>query len=116
VNLTELNDMCKKDNQKKFLNAYTESYGNITKACEAAGISRGIYYQWTANPEFVAQLAAIEPEERFVDFCEGALAKKVSSGDTIAIIFALKTKGKKRGYVEKTESEITVNRVEVEFI
>ena len=109
--------MAKKDNQKKFLEAYEKAFGNLTQACKAADINRGTYYSWRNNdPAFCERMAAMEPEEMFVDFAEHALAKKIQGGDTTAIIFALKTKGKKRGYIEKTEQEVTVNKIEVEFI
>lgn len=96
--------MAKKDNQEKFLEAYAKCYGNITKACEAVGIDRRTYYTWT-DPEFQQRLAAVKPDEILVDHAENALVKRIDSGDTTAIIFTLKTKGKHRGYIEKQQVE-----------
>ena len=90
--------------KKRFVEAYQKAFGNISVACKAADISRGAYYLWMQqDPEFKAEIEALEPEEIFLDFVENALTQKISKGDTTAIIFALKTKGKKRGYQERTE-------------
>jgi hypothetical protein len=43
--------------------------------------------------------------ELFVDTAELKLIESVNNGDSWAIQFALKTKGKNRGYVEKQEVE-----------
>ena len=62
------------------------------------------HYTWLReDSEFKSAIEALEPEEIFLDFVENALTQKISKGDTTAIIFALKTKGKKRGYQERTE-------------
>lgn len=90
--------------KEAFLEAYIASFGNITESCKAVDISRTCYYKWMeSDPEFKAQIDNAEPNEVFVDFAETALMKRIKAEDTTAIIFALKTKGKKRGYVERTE-------------
>lgn len=84
--------------------AYQQAFGNISVSCKSANISRVQYYTWLReDPEFKAQIEALEPEEIFLDFVENALTQKIAKGDTTAIIFALKTKGRKRGYQERTE-------------
>jgi len=49
------------------------------------------------------QQAVEESIETRLDIAEGKLAEKISEGDTTALIFFLKTKGKKRGYTERQE-------------
>lgn len=53
------------------------------------------------DPEFKA--AVEEVQEYTVDVAESELHKLIKAGETTAIIFYLKTKGKKRGYVERQE-------------
>lgn len=96
--------------KKAFLEAYKKSFGNISMACKNIGIDRGTYYLWKKIPEFLEALEAIQPDEEFIDFAENALYKKINDGDTTAIIFALKTKGKKRGYVERTEMRLEAEK------
>ncbi len=40
-----------------------------------------------------------------MDFAESQLYKQIKEGSTAATIFYLKTKGKKRGYIERQEIE-----------
>ena len=44
-----------------------------------------------------------EIENIALDFAESQLHKQISEGNTTATIFLLKTKGKKRGYIERQE-------------
>ena len=100
--------------KKAFVDAYKKTYGNISKACEIVGINRGTFYNWEKNNKaFKKAIEDVEPEEEFLDFVEDALTKKIKSGDTTAIIFALKTKGKNRGYIERTEQ--VVKNIEIDF-
>lgn len=94
--------------KKRVLEALTISKGIVTSACDAAQIPRSTYYLWMNNdPEFKAAVDDIQ--EIALDFVEGKLFDKISTGDTIASIFYLKTKGKKRGYVERQEIEHSGN-------
>ena len=104
--------------KEAFIIAYKENFGNITISCEAAGVSRSSYNVWIKNdPEFARKLAEIEPEEIMLDFGEHKLMERISKGDTLATMFLLKTKGKRRGYIERQEvahegdvvKQITVN-------
>lgn len=90
--------------KKAFLDVYEKTFGNITQSCKLVGIVRQTYYNWEKNDaEFKQQLINIEPKERFLDFLENKLVDKINDGDTTSLIFALKTKAKIRGYVERQE-------------
>ena len=104
--------------KEAFIIAYKENFGNITIACESAGVGRGQYKAWCdKDPEFRQRLAEIEPEEIMLDFGEHKLMERIAKGDTLATMFLLKTKGKRRGYIERQEvahegdvvKQITVN-------
>jgi hypothetical protein len=88
--------------KKLMLSALQKTLNNVTAACKIANVPRRTFYDWLENdPEFKKETEEIP--EMVVDFAEDALLKKIKSGDTIATIFYLKTKGKKRGYIEKQE-------------
>ena len=40
-----------KDNQIKFINAYVNSYCNVSKACKAVDISRQTFYAWSKEAD-----------------------------------------------------------------
>lgn len=88
--------------KEKLLTSLKDSSGIVTYACEKAGISRQTYYRWyREDPEFRAR--ADDISELQIDVAEASLLKKIQKGDTAAIIFYLKTKGKDRGYSERRE-------------
>jgi hypothetical protein len=109
------------DNKKKrFLKALSEHCGNVTKACQQIKISRALVYdRWIkSDPKFEKEFDLINESE--IDKVEDKLKERIngvevlkgvdSDGkeiiyhtppDTTAIIFYLKTKGQKRGYIEK---------------
>jgi hypothetical protein len=65
------------------------------------------------DPDYKEQIDSIA--DMAIDFAESALKKKIEGGDTTAIIFYLKTKGKRRGYIERAEVEQsgTVTNIQV---
>lgn len=76
--------------------------GNISATAEALGVDRRtIYRRVTDN----AELEAIwkEARESLIDVAESALLKLINEGNVAAIIFALKTQGRSRGYSERLE-------------
>lgn len=88
-----------------FLLAYEETGGNITASCEFAGISRETYYRWMSsatpiNIKFQKQVEKTRAQEVIVDLAHTALRTRILAGDTTAILFTLKTLGKKRGFTE----------------
>lgn len=89
-------------NDKKIalLAALRTSLGVIAAACEAAGVSRQTYYLWRRTDEEF-RIAADDIVETQVDFVESQFLNRIRCGDTTAMIFYLKTKGKHRGYTEK---------------
>lgn len=71
----------------------TEAYGNVSIACQKLGIDRSTHYLWCKkdeNYEFEAQEAMKEGKKVIRDLAEAGLMKRISAGDTTAIIFALK--------------------------
>lgn len=95
------------DIQKKaMIEALEASLGIVTQACKAVGIARSTHYEWfNSDPEYKTAVEAIA--DIALDFAESQLHKQIQNGEVSSTIFYLKTKGKKRGYIEKTETELT---------
>lgn len=88
-----------------FLAAYEKSLGVLKPACEMTGMCRKTIWEWRKKyPEF--DEACHECEEIAVDFVETKLYKLINDGAEASTIFYLKTKGRKRGYVEKQEMDM----------
>ena len=91
--------------------AYTKKGCNVSATCSALGISRQTFYvRKNSDAELRERLE--EADESIIDFAESKLVESIGEGDLTAIIFFLKTKGKKRGYVEKYENDVSVNSFE----
>tara|TARA_X000000950_G_C13552537_1_gene512157 strand:- start:167 stop:565 length:399 start_codon:yes stop_codon:yes gene_type:complete len=91
--------LSKAQKQKAMIEAMHQTLGNITASTRMIGISRSIHYKWMQNSKKYKS-AIEECIEIDLDFSEAALRKRIQAGDTTAIIFHLKTKGKHRGYLE----------------
>lgn len=99
--------------KKAFIDAYRANMGNATAASSAVGINRTTYWRWyNSDQEFAALVDEVKEEQ--IDLAESELRKLVKSGNITAVIFTLKTIGKERGYVERTETE-TYNMTPVDF-
>lgn len=112
-----MNECDKRDgNKKDLLEALTKNLGNITLACKACGLHRSTFYRYLEDEDF--KKAVYEINESAIDFAEGKLMQLINDGDTTSTIFFLKTKGKKRGYVERQEVDIAklvAPKIEINF-
>lgn len=96
--------------KKAVLEALRLTLGVVSLACERVKMDRSTFYKYLKEDEgFKESVLAIE--DYALDFAESKLFMKMEEGDTACIIFYLKTKGKKRGYIEKQEFTHTFNPV-----
>jgi len=88
------------------LEALEKTLGVVTSACKLVNITRETHYRWLKEDE-AYKLAVKSIDDVAIDFAESQLHKQIGKGKTQATIFYLKTKGKKRGYVEKQELDVS---------
>ena len=92
--------------------AYNFQKSDIKKAIEGSGgyiseIARRLKCDWHTADKYIKEFELTEDliveDERATDRAEIKLMQAIEDGEIAAIIFRLKTKGKKRGYVERQE-------------
>ena len=88
--------------KESLLKSLEQSLGIVTVACKKADIPRSTYYKWLNEDEAFANEVK-DIENIALDFAESQLHTQIGEGNTSATIFYLKTKGKKRGYIERQE-------------
>ena len=89
-----------------FIHTFERCGCNINISCKAADVTRQSFYHWQRTDEdFKEKIDAAK--ESLLDFAESKLMEIIKQGNVTALIFFLKTKGKKRGYVEKQEIDHT---------
>jgi hypothetical protein len=103
--------------KRAMIEALEKSLGIVTTACKSVGIDRGSHYNWLKDDEqYKAEVESIE--DIAIDFAESQLHKQIKDGIPTSTIFYLKTKAKKRGYVERTEihQETTIKSLDINII
>ena len=99
------------------LESLEKALGVVTTACKTAGCSRETFYKYCReDEEFKAKVEDIS--NITLDFAESQLHKQIMDGNTTATIFYLKTKGKNRGYIERSEiqQETTYKSLDINII
>jgi len=88
--------------KKKLVKALEKSLGVVTTACKSVDVARSTFYDWyNADEDFKKEVDSIG--DIALDFAESQLHKQIQGGNPTSTIFYLKTKGKRRGYVERQE-------------
>ena len=88
--------------KENLLSALEKALGVVTTACRKVKCSRETFYKYCKDDEeFKRKVDDIS--NIAIDFAESQLHKQIQDGSTSATIFYLKTKAKKRGYVERQE-------------
>jgi hypothetical protein len=82
--------------QEQFLDVLEQSLGIVSVALQKTGNSQEEYSKWCENIFFVNRIKKID--EVCADYVENQLLRQIREGNTQAITFYLKTKGKSRGY------------------
>ena len=106
--------------KKALLDALEKSLGIVTTACKKVGIGRTTYYDWYNNDsDFKEKVDDLKNVA--LDFAESQLHKQIQDNSTSATIFYLKTQGKKRGYIERQEVDLSsgneqINKIEIEIV
>jgi hypothetical protein len=99
------------------LESLEKALGVVTTACKTAGCSRETFYKYCReDEEFKTKVEDIS--NITLDFAESQLHKQIMDGNTTATIFYLKTKGKNRGYIERSEiqQETTYKSLDINII
>tara|TARA_R110001583_G_scaffold124919_1_gene276387 strand:- start:716 stop:1069 length:354 start_codon:yes stop_codon:yes gene_type:complete len=92
--------------KEAMLQALENSLGVVTVACKQSETPRSTYYKWLKEDEGFAKEVK-EIENIALDFAESQLHSQMKDGNTSATIFYLKTKGKRRGYIERSELDLS---------
>lgn len=102
--------MAKRPERQVIIDALEKTGGVITAAAKSLNTSRVSLYKWIEADGKLRE-AKEQAEESLLDLAESKLFQAINKGDMTAIIFTLKTRGKKRGYVERQEVHIDKNAI-----
>ena len=80
--------------------------GNVSAAARSLGMQRHRLHNIISRSEQLQQVVH-DARQSMCDNAESALNRAVINGEAWAVCFTLKTQAKDRGYVERTQQEIT---------
>ena len=94
--------------KEAIIDALEQCLGVVTTACKKVDVPRSTFYKWLkTDVEFASKVREIENVS--LDFAESKLFEQIQENNTTATIFYLKTKGRKRGYWEKQQMDMTTD-------
>ena len=103
--------------KKAMIQALEKTMGVVSTAATMAGINRSTHYEWLKTDSEYKQKVD-DLENLMLDFAETNLHQQIQEGNTTATIFLLKTRGRKRGYIERqniqVEADISTSKISPE--
>ena len=103
--------------KKAMIQALEKPMGVVSTAATMAGINRSTHYEWLKTDSEYKQKVD-DLENLMLDFAETNLHQQIQEGNTTATIFLLKTRGRKRGYIERqniqVEADISTSKISPE--
>jgi hypothetical protein len=94
--------MAKRLTKNKVKDLLKQAQGNYAAVARAYGVSRQAVQKYVSNDAELSEVAQ-EARETMLDNAESKLYSEAMNGNTAALIFLLKTQGKRRGYIERAE-------------
>jgi len=91
--------------QVKFIEEFIKNMGHITDACKEIGINRATYYDWMQTEKF--KEAFNDAMEHFHDSVQRRILRLAMKDNERMLMFWAKNQMKHRGWVEKSEVEVT---------
>lgn len=92
--------------QKQTEAALKSTSGNVSAAARSLGVDRNWVHKLISGSDKLQQIVH-DARQSMCDNAESALNRAVINGEAWAVCFTLKTQAKDRGYVERTQTEIT---------
>lgn len=92
--------------QKQVVAALMETKGLVYLAAKKLGCEPATIHNYAKRYAAVKE-ALVTARGEVVDVAEAALYKGLLAGEQWAVLFALRTLGKDRGYVERVQQEVT---------
>lgn len=91
-----------KEAKKQCIELLKRNACSFSAAANKLGVSRRTVNRWYADDQdFQAEVDDVR--ESLLDFAESKLVENIAAGKEQSVMFMLKTKGKTRGYVERSE-------------
>lgn len=99
--------------------ALDKAGGFVSHACRLLDCTRKTLYNYINKYPELKEIRK-DIRESYLDIAESKLMQKVRDGATPELLFYLKTQGKARGYIEKSQLDLTsgdeqINKIEIEI-
>ena len=92
--------------EEQIKDALNKAGGFISIACKSLNCTRKTIYNYMDKYPVLKEVV-VDIREQYLDIAEAALINNVKEGKSGDIKYFLSTQGKKRGYVEKSELDVT---------